>query len=126
MTEDSLSNDEYDCVSPDDISLPPLAETPESNIFQSDVEEGFCFSSHSVHISQYSHHSEHSGTGPGALRQLRVSSRTESCPTPPTSHHSSTRSVLRQHTLHERKTRFLMYVIMIFATNRALLTYLTL
>ncbi|KAM9346895.1 uncharacterized protein ccdc141 [Symphorus nematophorus] len=91
MTEDYLSNDEYDCVSPDDISLPPLAETPESNIFQSDIEEGFCFSSHSVHISQYSHHSEHSGTGTGAVRQQRASSRTESCPTPPTSRHSSTR-----------------------------------
>ncbi|TMS06282.1 Titin [Larimichthys crocea] len=95
MTEDSLSNDEYECVSPDDISLPPLAETPESFMVQSDVEEGFCFSSHSVHISQYSHQyraqSDHSGTGSAAVRQQRESSQTESCPTPPTSHHGSTR-----------------------------------
>lgn len=100
MTEDSLSNDEYECVSPDDISLPPLAETPESFMVQSDVEEGFCFSSHSVHISQYSHQyraqSDHSGTGSAAVRQQRESSQTESCPTPPTSHHSSTRSVFGQ------------------------------
>ncbi|KAI9534579.1 hypothetical protein NQZ68_012812, partial [Dissostichus eleginoides] len=54
MMEDSLSNDEYDCASPDDISLPPLAETPESIMVQSDVEEGYCFSSHSVHTNQYS------------------------------------------------------------------------
>ncbi|KAM6955110.1 uncharacterized protein PEZ65_000046 [Lycodopsis pacificus] len=119
MSDDSLSNDEYDCASPDDISLPPLAETPESITVQSDVEESF--SSHSVHINQ----SEHSaagtaagtaagaatgtaagtaagtatgaatgtaaGTAAGAARQQRESSRTESCPTPPTSRHSSTR-----------------------------------
>ncbi|XP_031694983.1 uncharacterized protein LOC116377482 [Anarrhichthys ocellatus] len=93
MSDDSLSNDEYDCASPDDISLPPLAETPESITIQSDVEESFCFSSHSVHINQ----SEHSaagtanGTATGAARQQRESSRTESCPTPPNSRHSSTR-----------------------------------
>lgn len=95
MTEDSLSNDEYECASPDDISLPSLAETPESNMVQSDVEEGFCFSSHSIHISQYSHQchaqSEHSGPGTGAVQQQRESSQTESCPTPPTSLHSTTR-----------------------------------
>ncbi|XP_029283232.1 flocculation protein FLO11 isoform X2 [Cottoperca gobio] len=93
MTEDSLSNDEYDCASPDDISLPPLAETPESNMVQSDVEEGYCFSSHSIHINQYSRQSEHSGTGTGtgAVRQQRESSQTESCPTPPTSRQSNTR-----------------------------------
>ncbi|XP_068592421.1 coiled-coil domain-containing protein 141 isoform X2 [Cebidichthys violaceus] len=90
MSDDSLSNDEYDCASPDDISLPPLAETPESITVQSDVEESFCFSSHSVHINQ----SEHSGTGTatGAARQQRESSRTESCPTPPNGRHSSTRA----------------------------------
>lgn len=79
-TDDSLSNDEYECVSPDDISLPPLADTPESSVMQSDIEEGFCFSSHSVHINQYSRlshvQSDHSRTG------------TETDP-----HHSSTRSV---------------------------------
>ncbi|TKS66770.1 hypothetical protein D9C73_001907 [Collichthys lucidus] len=61
MTEDSLSNDD----------------------------------SHSVHVSQHSHQyraqSDHSGTGSGAVRQQRESSQTESCPTPPTGHHSSTR-----------------------------------
>ncbi|KAI4786193.1 hypothetical protein KUCAC02_037287, partial [Chaenocephalus aceratus] len=87
MMEDSLSNDEYDCASPDDMSLPPLAETPESIMIQSDVEEGYCFSSHSVHTNQYSRQSEGSGT----VRQHRQSSRTDSCPTPPTSRHSSSR-----------------------------------
>lgn len=100
MTEDSLSNDEYECASPDDISLPPLAETPESNVVQSDIEEGFCFSSHSVHSNQHSHQchaqSEYSGTAAGAVRQQRVSSQTESCLTPPSSLHSSTRSASRQ------------------------------
>lgn len=99
MTEDSLSNDEYECVSPDDISLPPLAETPESNMVQSDIEDGFCFSCHSVHISQYSHHhhtqSEHSGSGTATdeVRQ-QVVSETESGPTPSTGLRSSTRFVL--------------------------------
>ncbi|KAI4792718.1 hypothetical protein KUCAC02_033201, partial [Chaenocephalus aceratus] len=37
MMEDSLSNDEYDCASPDDMSLPPLAETPESIMIQSEL-----------------------------------------------------------------------------------------
>ncbi|XP_042350000.1 uncharacterized protein LOC121948667 [Plectropomus leopardus] len=91
MTEDSLSNDEYDCVSPDDISLPPLAETPESNMVQSDFEEGFCFSSHSVHIGQHSYQSEHTGSATSAVRQQRASSQAESCPTPPINCHSSTR-----------------------------------
>ncbi|XP_067458887.1 coiled-coil domain-containing protein 141 isoform X2 [Thunnus thynnus] len=97
MTEDSLSNDEYECASPDDISLPPLAETPESIAVQSDVEESFCFSSHSIHINQHSHQyhtmPEHSVTGnvTGAVRQQRESSETERCPTPPTCLHSSAR-----------------------------------
>ncbi|XP_041663032.1 uncharacterized protein ccdc141 [Cheilinus undulatus] len=87
MLEDYLSNDEYECVSPDDISLPPLAETPESIMVQSDAEEGVCFSSHSVHINQCSHQyhapSEHWGNSSagGAV----------SCSTPPPSLPSSTR-----------------------------------
>lgn len=36
-SQDSLSNDGYES---DDVSLPPLAETPEWMVFQSDVEEG--------------------------------------------------------------------------------------
>ncbi|KAL0963717.1 hypothetical protein UPYG_G00309930 [Umbra pygmaea] len=53
MNEESLSNDEYECTSPDDISLPPLSETPESNM---DL-DGFCLSSqsHAIHVNQYSH-----------------------------------------------------------------------
>lgn len=100
MTEDSLSNDEYECASPDDISLPSLAETPESSVVQSDNEEGFCLSSNSIHINQYNQQyhaqSEHSGTGAatGAVRRPRESSQTEGYPTPPTSLHCSTRSVL--------------------------------
>nr|XP_020491126.1 coiled-coil domain-containing protein 141 [Labrus bergylta] len=92
MIEDYLSNDEYECASPDDISLPPLAETPESIMVQSDVEEGVCFSSHSVHINQYSHQyhaqSEHIGSSSacGAVQQ-----RGPSCRTPPSNPHSSTR-----------------------------------
>nr|XP_046259696.1 uncharacterized protein ccdc141 [Scatophagus argus] len=93
--EVTTDDDEYECASPDDISLPPLAETPESNMVQSDIEEGFCFSSHSIHINQHSHQcyaqSERSGTGPGAAPQQRESRQAESCPTPPTSLHSSTR-----------------------------------
>ncbi|KAI1898253.1 hypothetical protein AGOR_G00070430 [Albula goreensis] len=60
LTEESLSNDEYECTSPDDISLPPLSETPESNIIQSenDLDDGFCLSSHSLHVNQYSHYSQ--------------------------------------------------------------------
>ncbi|XP_060910079.1 trichohyalin [Labrus mixtus] len=92
MIEDYLSNDEYECASPDDISLPPLAETPESIMVQSDVEEGVCFSSHSVHINQYSHQyhaqSEQIGSSSacGAVQQ-----RGPSCRTPPSNPHSSTR-----------------------------------
>uniref|UniRef100_A0A3Q3JC78 Ig-like domain-containing protein n=1 Tax=Monopterus albus TaxID=43700 RepID=A0A3Q3JC78_MONAL len=94
--EDSQSNDEYECASPDDISLPPLAETPESNIVHSDTEDSFCFS-HSVHVSQYSHQyraqSEHSGPGSatGAIRQQTESIQTEGNPTTPTILHSHTR-----------------------------------
>ncbi|XP_048875909.1 coiled-coil domain-containing protein 141 isoform X2 [Brienomyrus brachyistius] len=50
FTEEYLSNDEYECPSPDDISLPPLSETPESNMVQSENEDGMC--SHSPHASQ--------------------------------------------------------------------------
>ncbi|KAF4086617.1 hypothetical protein AMELA_G00085580 [Ameiurus melas] len=63
LSEDSLSNDEYECTSPDDISLPPLSETPESNMVQSenDLDDGYCVSSHSLHRSQYGQqcHSRH-------------------------------------------------------------------
>ncbi|KAM4626291.1 coiled-coil domain-containing protein 141 isoform 2-T2 [Discoglossus pictus] len=56
LAEDAASGDEYECISPDDISLPPLAETPESNRPQSETEqdEQPCYSSHSLHVSSYS------------------------------------------------------------------------
>ncbi|XP_073433568.1 coiled-coil domain-containing protein 141 [Dendrobates tinctorius] len=56
LAEEAVSGDEYECISPDDISLPPLAETPESNLPQSETEqdEQPCYSSHSMHVSSYS------------------------------------------------------------------------
>ncbi|KAM3916419.1 coiled-coil domain-containing protein 141 isoform 2-T2 [Leptodactylus fuscus] len=56
LAEEAVSGDEYECISPDDISLPPLAETPESNLPQSETEqdEQPCYSSHSTHVSSYS------------------------------------------------------------------------
>ncbi|XP_026074738.1 coiled-coil domain-containing protein 141-like [Carassius auratus] len=87
LTEESLSNDEYECTSPDDISLPPLSETPESNIIQSenDLDDGYCVSSHSLHINQYSHqsHSQHGDTLHQRQREW-MSSQTESYPSPTT------------------------------------------
>ncbi|XP_075368270.1 coiled-coil domain-containing protein 141 isoform X1 [Mycteria americana] len=54
--EEIPSGDEYECISPDDISLPPLSETPESNLLHSEteIEEQCCCSSHSLHVSSYS------------------------------------------------------------------------
>ncbi|XP_060635788.2 coiled-coil domain-containing protein 141 isoform X1 [Anolis sagrei] len=48
-------DDEYECISPDDISLPPLSETPESNLLHSetDLEEPPCCSSRGLHVSSY-------------------------------------------------------------------------
>ncbi|XP_053125051.1 coiled-coil domain-containing protein 141 isoform X2 [Hemicordylus capensis] len=56
LAEDAPSGDEYECISPDDISLPPLSETPESNLLHSEteLEEPPCCSSHSLHVSSYS------------------------------------------------------------------------
>lgn len=103
MTEDFLSSDEYECASPDDISLPPLAETPESNVVQSDLEEGHCFSSRSAHSNQHNHqsHSHLEYIGNGAVQEQRVLSQAKCCPTPPSSLQSSTRSVRRQVTLKD-------------------------
>ncbi|KAG8432500.1 hypothetical protein GDO86_016951 [Hymenochirus boettgeri] len=55
LAEEAASGDEYECISPDDISLPPLAETPESNLPQSETEqeEQHCVSSHSLHVTSY-------------------------------------------------------------------------
>ncbi|KAM5152621.1 coiled-coil domain-containing protein 141 [Mantella aurantiaca] len=56
LAEEAVSGDEYECISPDDISLPPLAETPESNLPQSETEQDDqnCYSSHNMHVSSYS------------------------------------------------------------------------
>ncbi|RLW01007.1 hypothetical protein DV515_00008308, partial [Chloebia gouldiae] len=56
LAAETPSGDEYECISPDDISLPPLSETPESNLLHSEteLEEQFCCSSHSLHVSSYS------------------------------------------------------------------------
>ncbi|XP_077175687.1 coiled-coil domain-containing protein 141 isoform X2 [Paroedura picta] len=57
LAEDGPSGDEYECISPDDISLPPLSETPESNLPHSETElEELPPSSSSpaLHVSSYS------------------------------------------------------------------------
>lgn len=56
LAEEIPSGDEYECISPDDISLPPLSETPESNLLHSEteLEEQRCCSSRSLHASSYS------------------------------------------------------------------------
>ncbi|KAM6421116.1 coiled-coil domain-containing protein 141 [Rhynochetos jubatus] len=56
LAEEIPSGDEYECISPDDISLPPLSETPESNLLlsETELEEQCCCSSHSLHVSSYS------------------------------------------------------------------------
>ncbi|XP_035392326.1 coiled-coil domain-containing protein 141 isoform X1 [Electrophorus electricus] len=73
LTEESLSNDEYECASSDDISLPPLSETPESNLVQSenDLDDGYCLSSHSLHVNQYSRlsHCQHGEVPEGTPSQ---------------------------------------------------------
>ncbi|XP_067843753.1 coiled-coil domain-containing protein 141 isoform X2 [Heptranchias perlo] len=54
--DETLSVEEYECMSPDDISLPPLPETPESNILHSEteVDKMSRLSSHSLHAGSYS------------------------------------------------------------------------
>ncbi|XP_035186769.1 coiled-coil domain-containing protein 141 [Oxyura jamaicensis] len=55
LAEEIPSGDEYECISPDDISLPPLSETPESVLFsETELEEQCCCSSHNLHASSYS------------------------------------------------------------------------
>uniref|UniRef100_A0A8B9BIB3 Coiled-coil domain containing 141 n=1 Tax=Anser brachyrhynchus TaxID=132585 RepID=A0A8B9BIB3_9AVES len=56
LAEEIPSGDEYECISPDDISLPPLSETPESNVLfsETELEEQCCCSSHNPHASSYS------------------------------------------------------------------------
>ncbi|XP_010072673.1 PREDICTED: coiled-coil domain-containing protein 141 [Pterocles gutturalis] len=56
LAEEIPSRDEYECISPDDVSLSPLSETPESNLLHSEteLEEQCCCSSHSLHALSYS------------------------------------------------------------------------
>ncbi|XP_064023322.1 coiled-coil domain-containing protein 141 isoform X2 [Pogoniulus pusillus] len=58
LAEEIPSGDEYECISPDDISLPPLSETPESNLLlsEAELEEQCCCSSHSLHVNSSSLH----------------------------------------------------------------------
>ncbi|XP_065526301.1 coiled-coil domain-containing protein 141 isoform X3 [Lathamus discolor] len=56
LAEEIPSGDEYECISPDDMSLPPLSETPESNLLHSEteLEEQCCCSSPNLHVNSYS------------------------------------------------------------------------
>ncbi|XP_072468614.1 coiled-coil domain-containing protein 141 isoform X2 [Notamacropus eugenii] len=55
LSEEGLSGDESDCASPDDISLPPLPGSPESNLLQSEMEfeEVPMQNPQNLHISSY-------------------------------------------------------------------------
>ncbi|XP_039613700.1 coiled-coil domain-containing protein 141 isoform X1 [Polypterus senegalus] len=104
--EETMSNDEYDCASPDDISLPPLSETPESNILHSetDLDEG----AQSPHGNQFSQqgasHFANRMTGsfdvltPGAAAEVTSRRREwtlsapEGCPSPGGSQYPKFRS----------------------------------
>lgn len=89
--EGSLSSDEYDCASPDDISLPPLAETPESIAVQSDLEESHCFSPCGIDSKQQSHHHpQDTGNEPG--RQHGALSQAKCCRAAASGPETSTRS----------------------------------
>lgn len=92
--EDSLSSDEYDCASPDDISLPPLAETPESMAVQSDFEESHCFSPHGIDSKQQSHHHPQD-TSNEPCRQHEALSQAKSCQAVVSGPQPSTRSGYR-------------------------------
>ncbi|XP_007888407.2 coiled-coil domain-containing protein 141 [Callorhinchus milii] len=56
LVDETLSVEEYECMSPDDISLPPLPDTPESNMLHSETEldEMSQLSSHSRHFGSHS------------------------------------------------------------------------
>lgn len=54
LPADTLSGEEYECVSPDDISLPPLPGSPDSPLAPSDMEvEEQASPSLSLHISRH-------------------------------------------------------------------------
>ncbi|XP_066497305.1 coiled-coil domain-containing protein 141 [Hoplias malabaricus] len=77
LTEESFSNDEYECTSPDDISLPPLSETPESNMVLSENDldlDGYCVSSNSTNLNQFSHTESYPSPTAGAVSRFRAES----------------------------------------------------
>ncbi|XP_054418605.1 coiled-coil domain-containing protein 141 [Pteronotus mesoamericanus] len=64
LPADMLSGEEHECVSPDDISLPPLPGSPDSPLAPSDMEvEEHASPSLSLHIS--SHRMQTGASGPG-------------------------------------------------------------
>lgn len=94
IAEDTLSNDEYDCASPDDISLPPLAGTPESMVIQSDVEESHCFSPRGIDSKQQNNsHSQDTGNDSG--QRQGASSQAKCCSAAANDPQTSTRSGFR-------------------------------
>lgn len=94
IAEDSLSSNEYDCASPDDISLPPLAGTPESMVIQSDVEESHCFTPHGIDSKQQSNsHPQDAGIDSGQWQG--TSSQAKCCPAAASGPQTSTRSVFK-------------------------------
>lgn len=94
IAEESLSSDEYDCASPDDISLPPLAGTPESMVIHSDVEESHCFSPRGIDSKQQSN-SHPQDTGNDSGQRQGASSQTKSCPAAASGPQIGTRSGFR-------------------------------
>ncbi|XP_051023041.1 coiled-coil domain-containing protein 141 [Acomys russatus] len=76
LLEDMLSGEESECISSDDISLPPLPVSPESPLAPSDMEVDEFASSSALafHISSYRTH-----VGTGGLREAQ-----ESALSPPT------------------------------------------
>lgn len=94
IAEDSLSSDEYDCASPDDISLPPLAGTPESMVIQSDVEESHCFSPRGIDGKHQSNSHPHD-TGNNSGQRQGTSSQVKCCPAAASGHQTVTRSGFR-------------------------------
>ncbi|XP_059822757.1 coiled-coil domain-containing protein 141 [Hypanus sabinus] len=57
LADENLSIEEYECMSPDDISLPPLPDTPESTLLHSETEVD--------KTSRLSFHSLHAGSCSG-------------------------------------------------------------
>nr|XP_061826507.1 uncharacterized protein LOC133613136 [Nerophis lumbriciformis] len=95
------SDDEYECGSFDDISLPSLAETPESIIFQDDVEEHCCLSSHSTQNKSNNQNEcknqperQETGLATGEAQQHKESTETDTFFSALAGLHSDTREIL--------------------------------